>query len=791
VHAEFCVAATAAKTSIRDELNLHKSQRILPEAIALLEFAGDGKSVFHRWNPSLQKVEGFYTDLLTGALGAGFAFSEEAGTYTLDLASSAKKATRARNQLGFRKLEDLMHALERFPGAGWVRGADETLEVPPGLLLALVAGLHLPLGVDTAVRPREVAEDVADMEDVAAPELSLSASLLLHDRVTWFCAAKRLLLRDGATAAAESAQCHSGLMGVISSAYTLHPNTEAGGDRDAIITGATDVVHRCLHSTFAAQAKTSTSTDFVTYQLSGASRFKVALEEAEQSLIVLEDTDADSVAKAGTATKVAGELRAALDNVVVELNLRPEGPEGLFNAYGMHSQRLGDLGAQFDPALYASTREVVDTLQRELEVAEMALYEAMTDEARIDGIRGWYVAGLEHATKSFAKTAQWATGKFIGGIDWMIEYAPDPRRLVLVDELHAGLRSLGGFLDKLSLLAMAGHVRGEYADEVARIANIDFIQKNGGKWWTAKQAYGGDLDRFLAGGCAAVAFPEDHRGAVEALCSMYNYLWVVYQSEEPVLESGAADIGAVVATIDAVTRKWDELNWKLFPRLRLHVKRGDFDYSYMKRGCHYQGCELPLRFHADGRVGHFSARAPEDAQFDGRGAVHACAAQPRNAVMACALAKHLLQSTSAGWTQERLKAWAEKRIAASRRRSGCRTRRPRCRRHWPLNGRRAWRACTRSLARLRRTATAWKAPSLRRRKGATRGNVGGLRSSGIAATRMPAASVASAKTRTTPRTMAPARSTTTTCCMARTATTTMWMMMIGLPPTNQPTSSVI
>ena len=197
---------------------------------------------------------------------------------------------------------------------------------------------------------------------------------------------------------------------------------------------------------------------------------------------------------------------------------------------------------------------------------------------------------------------------------------------------------------------------------------------------------------------------------------MYNYLWVVYQSEEPVLESGAADIGAVVATIDAVTLKWDELNWKLFPRLRLHGKRGDFDYSYMKRGCHYQGCELPLRFHADGRVGHFSARAPEDAQFDGRWAVHACAAQPRDAVMACALAKHLLQSTSAGWTQERLKAWAEKRIAASRRRSGCRTRRPRCRRHWPLNGRRAWRACTRSLARLRRTATAWKAPSLRRRE---------------------------------------------------------------------------
>ena len=68
---------------------------------------------------------------------------------------------------------------------------------------------------------------------------------------------------------------------------------------------------------------------------------------------------------------------------------------------------------------------------------------------------------------------------------------------------------------------------------------------------------------------------------------MYNYLWVVYQSEEPVLESGAADIGAVVATIDAVTLKWDELNWKLFPRLRLHGKRGDFDYSYMKRGCHY------------------------------------------------------------------------------------------------------------------------------------------------------------------------------------------------------------
>ena len=141
---------------------------------------------------------------------------------------------------------------------------------------------------------------------------------------------------------------------------------------------------------------------------------------------------------------------------------------------------------------------------------------------------------------------------------------------------------------------------------------------------------------------------------------MYNYLWVVYQSEEPVLESGAADIGAVVATIDAVTLKWDELNWKLFPRLRLHGKRGDFDYSYMKRGCHYQGCELPLRFHADGRVGHFSARAPEDAQFDGRWAVHACAAQPRDAVMACALAKHLLQSTSVGWTQERLKAWAEK-----------------------------------------------------------------------------------------------------------------------------------
>ena len=55
---------------------------------------------------------------------------------------------------------------------------------------------------------------------------------------------------------------------------------------------------------------------------------------------------------------------------------------------------------------------------------------------------------------------------------------------------------------------------------------------------------------------------------------MYNYLWVVYQSEEPVLESGAADIGAVVATIDAVTLKWDELKLETVPAAALAWEAG-------------------------------------------------------------------------------------------------------------------------------------------------------------------------------------------------------------------------
>ena len=141
-----------------------------------------------------------------------------------------------------------------------------------------------------------------------------------------------------------------------------------------------------------------------------------------------------------------------------------------------------------------------------------------------------------------------------GGVNWVSELAWNTNQLEAVDELHAGLRTVAGFIDKMSMLAdllatskrayavlstavlyyfrsmqyciiryyfrlrasrslhgvactlrnsgfvlLSNSYGAEFRRAVMTIANVEFRKRPGGRWWVCKQAYGKDIENFLKG----------------------------------------------------------------------------------------------------------------------------------------------------------------------------------------------------------------------------------------------------------------------------------------------------
>jgi hypothetical protein len=191
--------------------------------------------------------------------------------------------------------------------------------------------------------------------------------------------------------------------------------------------------------------------------------------------------------------------------------------------------------------------------------------------------------------------------------------------------------------------------------------NLQFQKKGSSKFNTVMQARGEALTLFLQKGCAASVFPEVERQLIESLCPMTEYQYLLFESAHPVEETGADSQADMFAFSDRVRAEWQPMQWVLFPLIlrksKPHKTTGKvnaFAYGPTKRSTHYWDNELPLRLKLWGRTGQYSADAGEQAQKDGRYAVHACASQPAEEVDACALARHT-KRTSATSTQEELR----------------------------------------------------------------------------------------------------------------------------------------
>ena len=138
-----------------------------------------------------------------------------------------------------------------------------------------------------------------------------------------------------------------------------------------------------------------------------------------------------------------------------------------------------------------------------------------------------------------------------------IELKGNPQTLEMVDELHAGLRTGGGFIDKCSALAYAldkrnggkPKIRPAFIVEAIRRCNVEFRTPGftgKSKHLVCKQCYGNDFDAFLVGElvrghkgaaspCAALALEgqEPYKTAIEAQCLRLKFIHQVYRSVNP------------------------------------------------------------------------------------------------------------------------------------------------------------------------------------------------------------------------------------------------------------------
>jgi hypothetical protein len=178
-------------------------------------------------------------------------------------------------------------------------------------------------------------------------------------------------------------------------------------------------------------------------------------------------------------------------------------------------QTIEELAHGAELAALADGEPVKTTVEGIIKIAstaKAALAEAKNHLATRAAIKKLYGMGAAQGLPDAKlKQCQMASGSHRGGLNWNIEHKGMPESLEMLDELHAGLRSGAGFIDKMSALAYAldkldgartSPIRALFIREVTRRANVEFkppAYSSGSKQLVSKQVYGNDFEAFLAG----------------------------------------------------------------------------------------------------------------------------------------------------------------------------------------------------------------------------------------------------------------------------------------------------
>ena len=568
MRAEVCSAAQRGAHDLKYIFALDTVSREVPEIVARLKQVAGGAEYLPK--------ESFFPAVLEEAdvlsklgnyelLDEYDATCESAGQkyYTIDTSLSNSKLSKA---IGV-ALEDLvptlMLAVKRTEW-GYVQAATCELLHPPvdmsttvrftaNALAVLISGTHHALGKFTALAQ----QDYLGVASPPEPVLSFSARVDVQDAARWFCGQ----VEDGLE---PTPQCTATATAALRLTW-LAPSVAARS-----VNAVCDWAQRAVRRLADVQL-THSQLDLIAFgkALSATAEVLEARDSGSESV--------DSQSRAATM------ISDALTNVRLVFGIRP-GYSIVDEAAVVITSVLdlkGSVNLQSMPDDSPVAKTIADVFAA-ADLAETALSKSKTHVQTRKAVKALYLGLARLTTKEKMAECAVHSGTHSTGYNWNIEHQQFPFTLEMLDELHAGLRTGAGFIDKMSALAFAldklagrrnADLRAAYMRDVIRRANVEFKPPaySKSKQKVSKQCYGNDLEDFFTGKCfrgrkgelspcAVKEFPEPYKSALAASCSLLHFIYVAYKSPNPAEEFGVP-IDDVITELEAATDKWVALNW--------------------------------------------------------------------------------------------------------------------------------------------------------------------------------------------------------------------------------------